>query len=112
MQPLISVNLCILTLLWSFTFGRAAQFVQGTSAELLAHHYSVHRGLQDFVPDRDVLRRLNKGIEKMKEDMIFASDEKEIFDTLEDMAEEHCPGSPFMWKIVENSSGKHVGFVK
>lgn len=24
--------------------------------------------------------------------------------------EENCPGTPFLWKIIENDTGNHVGF--
>ena len=89
------------------------QLENSPSLEVHIHHDFVQRKLGDILPKR----RLKKEDDDIhisfarEEDIFGDEDDREyvLEDYLLPSEEERCPGSPFLWKIIDDSDGTHVG---
>ncbi|KAL9187382.1 hypothetical protein ACHAXT_001485 [Thalassiosira profunda] len=103
-----SLALCLLALLALLAATAAAsgaglppRHLQLPAASVHVHLQNVARALRD---GEDVPRRTTNNYA----DAGRPRREQAVDDTA--FGSEECPGTPLLWKIVENASGKHVGF--
>lgn len=93
------------------------QFEQAPTANFDLHHHFVQQKVKYIIPHRNTFRRLSIGEEifapedQFLDPLGFALEDQLLKPFGEpDSSEEDCPGAPFLWKIVEDATGKHVGF--
>jgi len=116
MSPFTYSITALLSSLAIFGVGSAEDFQDNQASELNLHLNSEHYVLRELLPKQDAIGSI--GIQQAFapfEDEILAYEDEKLAEMIESFltnaeVDGSCPGSPYVWKIIEDATGSQLGF--